>query len=384
MDVELKALIADRGSIKAALTRFRNFFNESGHSVSVGALKKRLEANTGLYDRFDTVQTRIERIIEGTDAVSAQEAEREHFEGVYFQLISEVESYIEGSQPPQRGTVADSSAMVTGLSPAFSNTPMWTNLSVIQLRSFDGNYNDWIRFRDTFLSLIHNNEQLEDVQKFHYLQSSLKGPAARIVQSICISESNERTEWDAVKARYENSAAFKRHHVHALLDLPAIQQQSPIAIREMLDDASNHLHALKALGLGIETWDPLIVPILSRKLDPISVREWERRNAPSTAESLTLRQFTAFLEERAHCLENITPLSLVGAVKPELVTVPGSRRLPRVAAHVASACEACPVCQATPAIAQCSEFKDASLEGRVKIVQNIRAYYNCLQTGHRV
>ncbi|KOC63601.1 hypothetical protein WH47_02482, partial [Habropoda laboriosa] len=252
------------------------------------------------------------------------------------------------------------------------------------LPSFDGNYNDWIRFRDTFLSLIHNNEQLEDVQKFHYLQSSLKGPAARIVQSIGISKSNYRTAWDAVKARYENSAALKRHHVHTLLDLPAMQKQSPITIREILDDASNHLHALKALGLGIETWDPLIVPILSRKLDPVSVREWERRNAPSTTESPTLRQFTAFLEERAHYLENITSLSPVGAVKPELVTVPGSRRLPRVAAHVASACEACPVCQAAHAIAQCSKFKDASLEGRVKIVQDIRACYNCLQTGHRV
>ncbi|KOC61201.1 hypothetical protein WH47_07100 [Habropoda laboriosa] len=112
--------------------------------------------------------------------------------------------------------------MVTGLLPAFSNTPIRANLPVIQLPSFDGNYNDWIRFRDTFLSLIHNNEQLEDVQKFHYLQSLLKGPAARIVQSIGISESNYRTAWDAVKARYENSAALKRHHVHALLDLPAI------------------------------------------------------------------------------------------------------------------------------------------------------------------
>jgi len=50
-------------------------------------------------------------------------------------------------------------------------------LSKIQLPSFDGNILHWRSFRDTFISLVHDNSQLSQIQKFHYLLSAVSGSA---------------------------------------------------------------------------------------------------------------------------------------------------------------------------------------------------------------
>lgn len=50
-----------------------------------------------------------------------------------------------------------------------SNIYSRIKLSTIELSIFNGNYNLWIKFRDTFKSLIHNNDALTNIENFHYL-----------------------------------------------------------------------------------------------------------------------------------------------------------------------------------------------------------------------
>jgi hypothetical protein len=45
------------------------------------------------------------------------------------------------------------------------------------LPSFDGDYNEWILYKDKF-SRIKDIETIDDVQRLHYLKESLKGEAA--------------------------------------------------------------------------------------------------------------------------------------------------------------------------------------------------------------
>ena len=83
--------------------------------------------------------------------------------------------------------------------------------------------------------------------------------------------------WETLRTRYDNSTALRRHHLNSLLDLPPIVKQSQTSIREFVDDANSHLAALKSLGEPVEHWDSLIVALLFRKLDQITIREWEKR-----------------------------------------------------------------------------------------------------------
>ena len=137
-------------------------------------------------------------------------------------------------------------------------------LPTIQLPSFNGNYNDWIKFRDSFLYLIHQNNSLSDDQRFHYLSGALHDPASRVIQALGISEANYRT-WETLRSCYDNSSALRRHHLNALLDLPPIQQHSRQSIREFIDDTNNHLAALKSLGEPVEHWDSLTITILESR-----------------------------------------------------------------------------------------------------------------------
>lgn len=59
-----------------------------------------------------------------------------------------------------------------------SNTGNFIRLPKIELPTFSGAYNEWYPFFDTFNSLINSNNQLNDIQRFYYLKSSLKGEAA--------------------------------------------------------------------------------------------------------------------------------------------------------------------------------------------------------------
>lgn len=46
-------------------------------------------------------------------------------------------------------------------------------LPKIQLPKFDGNYECWLEYRDSFESLINQNSGISSIQKFHYLFRAL-------------------------------------------------------------------------------------------------------------------------------------------------------------------------------------------------------------------
>lgn len=141
---------------------------------------------------------------------------------------------------------------------------------------FDGSFNEWLPFRDTFKSLIHENQKLSNIQKFHYLNSSLKGDAARVIQSLGVSDSNYLIAWNNICQRYEDSYSLIYYHTHALFELSKMSKASYSSLRQLIDDTNNHLLALKSLGEETEKWDVMMVHLLTSKLDSYTKREWEK------------------------------------------------------------------------------------------------------------
>ncbi|XP_076376168.1 uncharacterized protein LOC143258753 [Megalopta genalis] len=317
--------------------------------------------------------------VTGTDAEAAHAIEREEFETAYFDLIDQVEIVIARATPEQSRITTNSP-----ISAQTADTAINIRLPTLQLPSFDGNYSDWVKFKDTFTSVIHENNSLTDIQRFHYLNTSLKGVAARVIQALGVSGTNYRHAWELLKSRYEDSTSLKRHHVNSLLDLKSIQRESDITLREFLDEATNHRIALMSLGESVETWDTMLVPLLSRKLGQVSMREWERRII-SQSEMPTFGQFSAFIEERSKYLANIAVSVQVAA--PRVDQRPrGTNNTPRynyIASHVVNSA-GCPACKANHAIYNCDKFKNSDLNTKTKIVQEARLCFNCLSSGHRV
>ncbi|XP_076384079.1 uncharacterized protein LOC143261737, partial [Megalopta genalis] len=315
----------------------------------------------------------------GTDAEAAFAIEREELETAYFDLIDQVEIFIARATPEQSRVTTNSP-----ISAQTTDTAINVRLPTLQLPSFDGNYSDSLKFKDTFTSVIHGNNSLTDIQRFHYLNTALKGVAARVIQALGVSGTNYRHAWELLKSRYEDSTRIKRHHVNSLLDLKSIQRESDITLREFLDEATNHRIALMSLGESVETWDTMLVPLLSRKLGQVSMREWEKRII-SQSEMPTFGPLSAFIEERSKYLSNIAVSVQVAA--PRVDQRPrGTNNTPRynyIASHVVNSA-GCPVCKANHAIYNCEKFKNGDLNKKTKIVQEARLCFNCLSSGHRV
>lgn len=81
-----------------------------------------------------------------------------------------------GSIEGDRQSFSGSSHSITRLS--------GIQLPVIQLSKFSGEHGHWLEFRDTFQSLIHENDTITNMQKYHYLKASLEGNAAQIIKSV--------------------------------------------------------------------------------------------------------------------------------------------------------------------------------------------------------
>jgi len=120
-------------------------------------------------------------------------------------------------------------------------------LPKIDLPTFFGAYEDWHPFFHTFNSLIHSNTSLNDIQKFHYLRTAVKGKAAETIASLEISEVHYNNAWLRLKERSDNERLAVQNHIKAIFELPTLRRENSVALRNILDGILKHTRALAAL-----------------------------------------------------------------------------------------------------------------------------------------
>lgn len=370
---QLKTLISKRGHIKSSLTRYSNYLDENQDKIS--QLQLRVPKIEETWSEFGDIQTQIELI----KATAEQFQEREKFETTYFNLLDNYQKAIvpktmaafnNANQSSSTSTVSDSHI----------------KLPTINLPTFSGSYDQWIPFYDTFCSLIQNNNSLTNIQKFHYLRSSLKGDATQTIDSLGISSDNYEVAWNLLKQRYENKKLIVHGHVSGLFDLPVIAKESSSALRQLCDSFLKHIRALEALNLPTNSWDALLTYLLATKFDFNTKREWESQN--KTNELPTLTEMTTFLIQRCQMLE-----ALSNGTKPDhsnskyVSNVPTKFINPQkghkfVAHFAADYSHGCEYCKKRHSIYKCVEFTHLTISARIQEAKRLRLCLNCLKSGH--
>ena len=162
-------------------------------------LQVRYEELRNILCKFETAQNELET----TDDVDYS-LDRESFEQQYFQVKA---NFIELLHPADnQGRSADNQGQLDNASEHGSNHSSGVNraskshvkLPSIQLPSYDGTISTWLHFRDTFDSLIIQNNTLSNVKKFRYLISSLKGKAKHVISNLQITNDDFVVAWDLV------------------------------------------------------------------------------------------------------------------------------------------------------------------------------------------
>lgn len=76
-------------------------------------------------------------------------------------------------------------------------------------------------------------------------------------------------------------------------------------LRKLIDTTNDVIRALNGLDITAN-WDPMLVFIVTERLDAVTVLEWERSLTPRTMP--TIAQLTEFIEGRCRGLEATTLL----------------------------------------------------------------------------
>ncbi|GBP12587.1 hypothetical protein EVAR_10250_1 [Eumeta japonica] len=257
-----KELIKKRVSVKAKITQFSSYLNVVRSSAQLSELQiteltVRLSKIENFYSIYDTLQSDLEMIADDPDELYA---EREQFESQYYNVTAAAQLLVEkhrASKPIQpEASSLDARTSVT-------NAQNYVRLPKIDLPHFCGDYHKWLEFRDTFNSLIHSNKDIDNINKFHYLRSSLQGSAALVIKNLDFTGDNYTGAWELLYERYNNNRLLINNHVQDLFNLPVIHRESSRALRELIDTTNKNLRALSTLNQKTEHWDILIIHMMS-------------------------------------------------------------------------------------------------------------------------
>ncbi|XP_047984418.1 uncharacterized protein LOC125224941 [Leguminivora glycinivorella] len=405
IEPHVRDLVKKRGIIKARLTKFATHIQSCSDDLNSLTepcrinLKLRMQGAESLYTEFNILQTEIEASVFESN-LDEQLTQREQFEDSYFTAQALAESILS-----QFNTTDNKSLAVPQAS-----TMKAIKLPVLSLPSFDGTYENWLAFRDIYLSLVHNSKDLCDIQRFHYLKSSLTGSALLVIEALELTASNYAVAWELLLNRYNNNRLLIHNHVKALFSLQSVPKESHILIRKLVDTTLKNLRALKVLGEPISSWDTLIIYILVSKLDKTTEREWEQHKSSLTSSDtqmkIKLDDLLQFLRNRADMLETLQAShsqSTSTRDKPEVnkkhvtpnsthnynnnkvhcnVSTNSKPQKSQVSQHKSKF--ACPMCQMNHPLYSCVKFLDSNYQTKLKFVTDNKLCTNCLRAGHAV
>lgn len=286
------------------------------------------------------------------------------------------------------------------------NSKMWSvahrekSTPQLEIPVFSGNYNNWVSFKDLFNEAIHSNPTLSNAQKMQFLKSKVRGEAERLIQHLPISSENYLVSWDILNHRFNNKKLIFSSHLNILLSLPNIQHNSIAHIKKMHDVTTECLHAIKNLEVDITTWDPIIVHILSQKLDSETHTEYIQ-SLKSPRELPILQEFLDYLESKFTSMEsarrkqdNIPQKSSNQQINNQQTNQnqssfgkghqlyqsynyynKGNRQAGK-SFHLTSL--KCPLCSNEHGIYNCKMFLDLSNEQKLNTVNKLHLCINCL------
>ena len=106
--------------------------------------------------------------------------------------------------------------------PLFNSTiaerPKLPRLPGAKIPTFSGDYQEWLSYKNLFLSVV-NNQSMDDVVKFMHLKNSLTGEALNKVNIFDIRGENFAKRWKTLVDTYERKRILVTKHLSAILDV---------------------------------------------------------------------------------------------------------------------------------------------------------------------
>ncbi|XP_057337763.1 uncharacterized protein LOC130675883 [Microplitis mediator] len=370
---EVIKLKKQRASLKTKFTRFLTFVNDEKNKNNITEIKLRMEKLDDIVEKFEDIQSSISELTkESADEFVA-------FEKQYFENISRVHDMIQKRK-------AETSVAVTTAENGSSSNSSKINIRLpkVELMTFNGTFDKWLAFRETFKSVVDKNPDYDDGLKLNYLKLCLRDEALAVINALEITEANYKVAWELLEKRYTNKRVIIQNHVTELMKLENIPKESASDLRKLLDTTYTHIRSLKTLGEPVEHWNTLLIYIITSKVDKNTHREWEK--SITGTEMPTWEAFTEFLEQRCQILQ-VTSINLNNFNGNN---VNGTHKLQHSnnnhKKHALTSTKrafACIVCQESHKLYACDDFKKLGINEKYNKLKAAKLCFNCLNSGHR-
>ncbi|XP_043264010.1 uncharacterized protein LOC122404151 [Colletes gigas] len=280
-----------------------------------------------------------------------------------------------------------------------------------RLPKFGGDPQEWEHFEDLFTSGVVRNAGLSDVQRLHYLNACLEGPALASIASIEIVGRNFSVAWTRLKNTFGLPRIVTGKLLDKLLFLKPIDTGDLASMQQITVGCTQALAALDKKGTPEQQRDWLLAHWAKQKFSPALELEWQKTLNLST-EYPTFEDVRKFIEMHSRALlsmdEKRRAVALASVTKPSARSHSATRESRSASRHVrshnvvvdnvraekpremchdnrhsgATSMKLCGFCNGPHKLTQCQNFVRLTAKMRSHYVRNHGWCVQCLGTTH--
>uniref|UniRef100_A0A8D8R554 CCHC-type domain-containing protein n=1 Tax=Cacopsylla melanoneura TaxID=428564 RepID=A0A8D8R554_9HEMI len=370
----MEKLRRSRGGYKSNLTRIQNqVTDQNNEEWDLTFIEYKLKEIDELLTKIGSVQEEIEALV--VEDVEFEEELKKHteikklYEDIYLKLTRQ-KVLLDKEQMSEYHSVSNLT----------ETSPIRVKLPELNLPIFAGDVTEWLSFSHSFQSLIIQNPELSDTQRFIYLKSCLKGSALAEVDNLATIGNNFPIAWRLLKERFQNKKLTVRKYIQGFTDTFFNTKQPAESLRQILTHLS---HALDSLGFKTNALtEQLIIYLVECRLDQYLNERWLEYT--DTQSPPRLQQFVTFLEKYSQILEQ--KATLKNPIQP---TPSRQFRIMNIDNPVSSRSSyscvksvTCVICRENHSIYFCNNFHDFSVQEKYDKAKKLKLCFNCLKVGH--
>lgn len=256
---------------------------------------------------------------------------------------------------------------------------------------FDGSYNKWIEFMDSYICNVHENEDLSDGSKVKILNGLLEGEAKKVVNREfgVLKTSDYNQIWTKLVRRYNHKKTIVYSYFKDLCFQPSMEKETVDNLKQIYDTTYDSVSALRSMGLNVDGWGDLLLFLTYSKL-PMKTKEiWNEHHVKSDTLP-DYKNFLDFLENRFRTLEIIeasrkNEISSNTKTFHKKITTLQTNSQNNSSQNKTNNKSSCKLCnKGSHAIRKCFTFKKLNVQERIDTINSFNYCSNCLSFSHTI
>jgi len=370
MAERIRLFIQKRTSLKGQFTTFSNLLDKG--KVDNATVKLRMARLTDLYHAFEEINDELAI----ADPNDSHHEEFLNIQERFYNIAGRVENLVNVAN-----TLSNHNSEETRIENVEGRAIVRKRrikLPEATLPTFDGKFENWLSFKNSFSNMIGSQLDLSDVDKLHYLRSALKGEAASKIRIFEIDGINYIKAWELLERSYEVKQILISRHLSFILHLPALERESTSGLTRLVDDMQQHVASLNTLGVSVGS--EMLIHLLETRLPKVTLERWKA--TLDRDEFLKVEELYEFIYRTAVCVSRRERTDTEGVKSAP----PVKKRRPQPTNHTFltnTNSRNCAICKVKRhPLYLCEKFKKLPVRERINTVRNAKLCYNCLRS-HR-